>query len=63
MEYILAYLVISILAGLFIGRFIYVGHAEDENRALDGLNREEKEKLRVPSEESREKVSRALVSR
>jgi hypothetical protein len=61
MEYIVAYLIISVLAGLFIGRFIYVGHAEDGNPAPGGLKRDERARPGVPPEESSEEASRDLV--
>jgi hypothetical protein len=61
MEYIVAYLVVSILAGIFIGRFIYAGHSEEEDLDLGVLKKDEKEESGVRSEESREKVSRDLV--
>ena len=61
MGYIFAYLIVSILAGIFIGRFIYAGHSEEDNPDLGVLKKDEKEESGVRSEESREKVSRDSV--
>jgi len=61
MGYIVAYLVVSILAGIFIGRFIYAGHGEEEDLDLGVLKKDEKEESGVRSEDSREKVSRDSV--
>jgi hypothetical protein len=63
MGYVVAYLIVSVLGGLFIGRFIYVGHAEDKNSVHGDLKRDEKERPEVSSEESHEEVSRDLVLR
>jgi hypothetical protein len=61
MVYIVIYLIVSILASFFIGRFIYVGHAEEENSALGRLEEDEKGRPGMQSKESSEKVSRDSV--